>query len=623
MSSLPSESLPTRPQPDPAAEPAPNPAAAARRPIAPLPDLLVSQIAAGEVIERPASVVKELLENALDAGATRIDVRLDGGGIRRIVVSDTGSGIPRDELALALTRHATSKIASLAELEAVASLGFRGEALASIAAVAALSIVSRTAGSASAFQVDGAGSAAQAAAGAVGTRVEVADLFFRTPARRKFLRSEATELGHCITQVERVAAAHPQVEFNLVHEGRSVLALPAAGARDRTLKLLPDEFAGAHREVLAEAAGLRLTGWVGLPTAARARTDAQLFYVNGRYVRDKVLAHAVRAAYADVLHGQSQPMYCLHLRLDPQRVDVNVHPTKVEVRFRDSSGVHQFVLYAVQRALAPGGGAASHVGGEARPTTPTTLAELAALRAPLRAPLAAPQQTQLGVAEPVAAYFAFAAAQAAGAGGPALPPVSQDAQPLGMALAQLAGIYILAQNSRGLVIVDMHAAHERIVYEKLKTQLDARAVPQQRLLLPQVFAADALDVATAEEHAAVLQAVGLDLAPAAPTQLALRALPALLPADAGASLARDVLRDLREYGGDNGARLLTEHRNELLATLACHAAVRANRRLSLDEMNALLREMEATARSDQCNHGRPTWVQLSLGDLDKLFLRGR
>ncbi|MFN9185211.1 MAG: DNA mismatch repair protein MutL, partial [Betaproteobacteria bacterium] len=334
----------------------------------------------------------------------------------------------------------------------------------------------------------------------------------------------------------------------------------------------------------------------------------------------------VRAAYADVLHGPSQPMYCLHLRLDPQRVDVNVHPTKVEVRFRDSSGVHQFVLHAVQRALAPGGGAAIVAAAAERPTGVTTLAELAeltALRAPPQAPLPAQQQTQLGVAQPVAAYFAFAAAQAAGVGGPALPPVSQDAQPLGMALAQLAGIYILAQNSRGLVIVDMHAAHERIVYEKLKTQLDARAVPQQRLLLPQVFAADALDVATAEEHAAVLQAVGLDLAPAAPNQLALRALPALLPADAGASLARDVLRDLREYGGDNGARLLTEHRNELLATLACHAAVRANRRLSLDEMNALLREMEATARSDQCNHGRPTWVQLSLGDLDKLFLRGR
>jgi DNA mismatch repair protein MutL len=586
-----------------------------RRAITPLPDQLISQIAAGEVVERPASVVKELVENALDAGATRIEVRLDGGGIKRIVVSDNGSGIDHDELPLALARHATSKIASLADLESVASLGFRGEALASIASVAAVSIVSRTAQAASAFQIDGGG--VHAAAGAVGTRVEVADLFFKTPARRKFLRAEATELGHCVTQVERIAAAHPGVEFSVLHEGRKVLALPATGLRERALKLLPDDFAAAHREVLAQAAAdIAVRGWVGLPTAARSRADAQLFYVNGRYVRDKVLTHAVRAAYSDVLHGQSQPVYCLFLDLDPRKVDVNVHPTKVEVRFRDSSAVHQFVLHAVQAALAESARAAVPASsfGSAAPAPPpiTTLAQLAALRAPM--------QPTLGVAQPVAEYLATLAALPTTATAPMPSANAGEDHPLGMALAQLAGIYILAQNRAGLVIVDMHAAHERIVYEKLKRQLDARAVPQQRLLLPQVFTADVLDVATAEEHAEVLGAIGLDLVPAAPTQLALRALPALLAPDAGASLARDVLRDLRDYGG---SRVLTEHRNELLATLACHSAVRANRRLTLDEMNGLLREMESTERADQCNHGRPTWVQLSIGDLDKLFLRGR
>jgi DNA mismatch repair protein MutL len=588
----------------------------ARRAITPLPDLLVSQIAAGEVVERPASVVKELVENALDAGATRIEVRLDGGGIKRIVVSDNGSGIDPDELPLALARHATSKIASLADLESVASLGFRGEALASIASVAAVSIVSRTADAASAFQIDGGAAGVHAAAGAVGTRVEVADLFFKTPARRKFLRAEATELGHCVTQVERIAAAHPGVEFSVLHEGRKVLALPATGLRERALKLLPDDFAAAHREVRAQAADIAVRGWVGLPTAARSRADAQLFYVNGRYVRDKVLTHAVRAAYADVLHGHAQPMYCLFLDLDPRKVDVNVHPTKVEVRFRDSSAVHQFVLHAVQAALAESARTAaappSPFGSAAPAPAPiTTLAQLAALRAPMQPPL--------GIAQPVAEYLASMTASPLAAAPMASANDGED-HPLGMALAQLSGIYILAQNRAGLVIVDMHAAHERIVYEKLKRQLDARAVPQQRLLLPQVFAADALDVATAEEHAEVLGAIGLDLVPAAPTQLALRALPALLAPDAGASLARDVLRDLRDYGG---SRVLTEHRNELLATLACHSAVRANRRLTLDEMNALLREMESTERADQCNHGRPTWVQLSIGDLDKLFLRGR
>jgi DNA mismatch repair protein MutL len=577
---------------------------AIRSPIRPLDDELISQIAAGEVVERPASVVKELLENSLDAGATQIEVRLDGGGIKRILVTDNGIGIPRNELALALTRHATSKIGNLADLERVESLGFRGEALASIAAIADVTMVSRTADSESGWSISGTGELEPAAA-TVGTRVEVADLFHKTPARRKFLRAEATELAHCITQVERVAAAHPAVAFTVIHQGRTVLSLPVQEARQRALWLLPDEFAPAQREVGASAPGIRLHGWVGAPTASRARADAQYFFVNGRYVRDRVLAHAVRAAYADVLHGASQPMYCLHLSIDPRRVDVNVHPTKIEVRFRDSSAVHQFVLHAVQAALAP---------AAQLPTTPPTVETAVPYSTPMRVTSG---QTRLGVEQSVASYLAAIAER----------PVSMPAAaaavtdlPLGMAIAQLAGVYILAQNERGLVIVDMHAAHERIVYERLKDQLDARAVPQQRLLIPQVFSASPLDLATAEEESELLARLGVDLAAVSPTQLALRAVPALLAQADGAALARDLLRDIREFGG---SRVLTEHRNELLSTLACHGAVRANRRLSLEEMNALLREMEATERADQCNHGRPTWVQLSVGDLDRLFLRGR
>jgi DNA mismatch repair protein MutL len=581
--------------------------ASAPRSIQVLPDPLISQIAAGEVVERPASVVKELVENALDAGATRVDVRLEGGGIRRIVVTDDGCGITRDELPLALARHATSKIASLADLENVASLGFRGEALASIASIAQVTITSRTAGSPHAFSVDGENAAIEPAAGNTGTRVEVADLFFKTPARRKFLRAENTELAHCLTHVERIAAAHPHVEFNVWHESRAMLALPPATLAARTFKLLPEAFAGAQREIAREAGPIALRGWVGLPTASRARADAQYFYVNGRFVRDKVLGHAVRAAYADVLHGQSQPMYALFLDIDPHRVDVNVHPTKSEVRFRDSQAVHQFVMHAIADALAPAAQA---------PAAVTPLAEARLVELATRGF----GQSVLGIAQPVADYLAMLAPDALRPSAAAQAASADDDLPLGFALAQVSGIYILAQNRAGLVIVDMHAAHERIVYEKLKRALDARDVPQQRLLIAQVFGADSLDVATAEEHATTLAAIGLDLAPAAPNQLALRALPALLADADGAQLSRDVLRDLREHGG---GRVLTEHRNELLATLACHTAVRANRRLTIDEMNALLREMEATERADQCNHGRPTWIQLSIGDLDKLFLRGR
>jgi len=572
-------------------------------PIRPLADDLISQIAAGEVVERPASIVKELIENSLDAGATRIDVRLEAGGVKRVVVSDDGCGIPREELALALARHATSKILSLEDLENVASLGFRGEALASIASVADVTISSRTESAASGWAIDTSGSL-EPAAGVAGTRVEVADLFHKTPARRKFLRAEATELAHCVTQVERVAAAHPAVAFSVTHQGRTVLALPSESLRERALRLMPEAFAGAQRAVEADAAGLRLNGWAGLPTASRARADAQYFFVNGRYVRDRMLSHAVRAAYADVLHGANQPMYCLYLTIDPRRVDVNVHPTKMEVRFRDGSAIHQFVMRAVQAALA----------GPAGTTAPIGLREPTATR-PTWGPVA--EQRSLGVEQSIAEYLAVLAER------PAMTVTSKSPQaelPLGMAIAQLAGIYVLAQNDHGLVVVDMHAAHERIVYEKLKQQLDARSMPQQRLLIPQVFSASPLDIATAQDEAELLAQLGIDLAPVSPTQLALRAVPALLAQADGASLARDLLRDVREFGA---SRVLTEHRNELLGTLACHGAVRANRRLTLDEMNALLREMEATERADQCNHGRPTWAQLTIGDLDRLFLRGR
>ena len=575
-----------------------------RRAIRPLADALISQIAAGEVVERPASVVKELLENSLDAGATQIDIKLEAGGIKRIIVADNGTGIPRDELPLALARHATSKIASLEELEGVESLGFRGEALASIASVADVSITSRVAGSDSAFCVRSSNDV-EPAAGSIGTRIEVADLFHKTPARRKFLRSEATELAHCLTQVERAAAAHSSVAFTVTHQGRTMLALPAQPPRERALRLMPEEFAVARREVEQDAGAVRVHGWASAPTASRARADAQYFFVNGRYVRDKVLTHAVRAAYADVLHGTAQPMYCLYLTIDPKRVDVNVHPTKIEVRFRDSSSVHQFVLHAVQAALAQ---PAQHV----QPSTVNPPGADTAYR------LTPSHQTSFGVAQTVANYLALLAERPA----PFVSEASDETPdlPLGFAVAQLSGIYILAQNERGLIIVDMHAAHERIVYEKLKRQLDQRQIPQQRLLIPQVFSASAVEIATATEHGELLEQLGLDVSLASPTQVALRGVPALLSQADGAELTRDVLRDVREYGG---SRVLTEHRNELLSTLACHGAVRANRRLTIDEMNALLREMEATERADQCNHGRPTWVQLAVGDLDKLFLRGR
>jgi len=603
------------------------------RSIHPLPDTLVSQIAAGEVVERPASVVKEIVENALDAGARAIDVALEQGGIQRIRVADDGAGIVSDDLAWALARHATSKIASLADLESVVSLGFRGEALASIASVARLTLTSRHRDAHHAFRIGGSGgehTAPEPAAHAQGTTVEVADLYFNTPARRKFLKSEATEFAHCEAVVERAALSRPDVAFSLRHNGRVVRHWPQATLERRLEAILGAEFARSMRAVDAGGTSLRLTGFAGAPSFSRAGRDLQFVYVNGRFVRDKLLAHAAREAYRDLMHGDRHPAYALHLQLDPRAVDVNVHPAKIEVRFRDGRGVHQFVYHALAKALAASAGAApapqfspsfntsagAPFGASVSPIAAPRMAGMFDAAGSGGSPYYAGAQAALGVAQPRAAYASLFDT----APRPAPLPATDDAHPLGFALAQLHGVYILAQNTAGLVLVDMHAAHERIVYEKMKLALDSDDVPVQKLLVPAVFSAERLEVAAAEEHCDALAAMGFDLAPLSPTSLAVRSVPSVLAGGDLVELARGVLRDLMEYGA---AHVAEEQRNELLSTMACHGAVRANRALSVPEMNALLREMEDTERSGQCNHGRPTWYQMSLQDLDKLFLRGR
>ena len=571
-----------------------------------LPELLVSQIAAGEVVERPASALKELLENSLDAGARELSIQLAGGGVKLIKVTDDGAGIPREELPLALARHATSKIASLDDLEHVASLGFRGEALASIAAVSRLTLTSRRSGEKHAWTVAASGAEVSKPAPAplaAGTSVEARDLYFNTPARRKFLKSEATELAHCDEAFRRIALSRPDVAFALQHNGRNRYHLKAQPLRSRIGAVLGEDFHSGALQIDESSAGLRLYGAAGLPAHAHASRDAQYCFVNGRFVRDRLIAHAIRQAYQDVLHHEQHPSFVLFLEIDPAQVDVNVHPTKSEVRFRDARGVHQFVFHALNKALA--GAVAGATAGRSPIAAP----------APAFSMQPARQAAMALAAEPAAFYETLF-----GRAEPAAPlPDEQDA-PLGFALAQLSGVYVLAQNRQGLVIVDMHAAHERIMYERLKGALDQREIPMQPLLVPVTFSAEALDVATVEEHADVLRTIGFDIAAASPTSLIVRAVPALL-ADADARrLASDVLREVREYGA---TRVLTERRNELLASMACHAAVRANRKLTVPEMNGLLREMEATERSGQCNHGRPTWHQVTLAELDKLFMRGR
>ncbi|MBV9890389.1 MAG: DNA mismatch repair endonuclease MutL [Rhizobacter sp.] len=603
-----------------------------RRPIRELPSELVSQIAAGEVVERPASVLRELLDNAMDAGATSIAVRLAGGGIRQIAVEDDGHGIAADELAAALRRHATSKIATLAELEGVATMGFRGEALAAIASVAAVALTSRTADAAHATTIDAASGELRAAARAVGTTVDVRELFFSTPARRKFLKSEATELAHCVEAVRRHALARPDLAFAIWHDGKPLARWARAPGGDRAAELLGAEFAAHSRAVSVDLGGLSIVGRAGTPESARARADLQYVYVNGRHVRDRLIAHAVRAAYDDVLHGGRQPAYLLFISVAPERVDVNVHPAKVEVRFRDAREVHEAVRKAVTAALA--------TAPAARAAAPAERAASSAFddAAPRAAPLpAATTQRPLPlsdrdegawtlVAEPPSPWRVdarpVAPATFAGAAAASASHEQDDANdwPLGRALAQLSGAFILAENANGLVIVDMHAAHERIVYERLKAAVAGGAPAQQSLLIPTTFPAGASEIATAEAHAATLAALGIDVAPIGSGTLALRAVPATLAGGDVVELARSVLAELADVGTTEA---LVRVRDELLATMACHGAVRANRALTLPEMNALLRDMERTERADQCNHGRPTWRQVTHAELDRLFWRGR
>jgi len=583
-----------------------------------LPDILISQIAAGEVVERPASVLKELVENSLDAGASRIEVQIEEGGVRLIRVADDGGGIAKDDLPLALARHATSKIGTLDDLERVVSYGFRGEALASIASVARTSIASRVAGDGHAWKIDGANAHISPAALAAGTVIDVSDLYFNTPARRKFLKSEATEYGHCDDVLRRMALARPDVAFMLSHNKSAKLRLASSDAARRAREILGDEFFAHSRTVDVAAGPLRLSGFAALPAYSKASRDAQYFFVNGRYVRDKLLAHAAREAYADILHGARHPAYCLFLELDPAGVDVNVHPAKTEVRFRDGRGVHQFVFHALQRALAQTIGDAT--------VAPVVVAPPPAFPAYRQAALGVPQGDFLrGVAEPAAQpYLDFARSAFADATVSPAPtfrdaPAGQ-APPLGYAIAQLHGIYVLAQNTAGLVLVDMHAAHERILYEKLKNAVEAGPPTTQPLLIPVLMSASHLELATAEEHRDTLARLGFEIGAAGPQQLAVRTAPALVAGGDVAALLRALLADLREQPA---SRVLESRRNELLATMACHGAVRAHRSLTLPEMNALLRQMEETERADQCNHGRPTWVQLSMNELDRLFLRGR
>ncbi|MFZ5483538.1 MAG: DNA mismatch repair endonuclease MutL [Pseudomonadota bacterium] len=593
--------------------------------IRPLPDLLISQIAAGEVVERPASALKELVENSLDAGSREIRVDLEEGGIKLIRIADDGQGIAADDLGNALARHATSKIASLDELESVASLGFRGEALASIAAVARVTLTSRVAEAGHAWRIaaqDGALAPVEPAALAKGTVVEVRDLFFNTPARRKFLKTPATEYGHCEDALRRAALARPEVAFELRHHGKVIWHLPPQPANARAVALLGEGFEAAARTIEVSAGDLRLSGLAGLPAYSRSGRDAQFLFVNGRFVRDKLLAHAVREAYRDILHGDRHPAFVLYLDLPPREVDVNVHPAKTEVRFRQSQAVHRFVFHGLEQALGRAHGVAQ-AGDTPLAEAPrvTSSAAFQASAFPARAPAWRQDDMPLRAAEPAAYYGVMAETLAAQ---PASAPEAGEPAPawpsLGYALGQVGGIYVLAENADGLVVVDMHAAHERILYEGLKAALDGQGLAAQPLLIPLVFQATALELATATENAETLAAMGFEITAASPTHLAVRAVPAMLARADAERLAREVLKDIREFGASEA---LTARRDELLATLACHGAVRAHRKLALPEMNALLRDMERTLRADQCNHGRPTWFQLSLADLDLMFMRGK
>jgi DNA mismatch repair protein MutL len=617
-----------------------NAPTSARRPIRELPDELISQIAAGEVVERPASVVRELVDNALDAGAAQVVVRLIEGGVRLISVEDDGIGLQTADMPLALRRHATSKISNLHDLESVATMGFRGEALAAIAAVSELSLTSRTTEQDHAMHLDARSGELRPAARSVGTTVEVKELFFSTPARRKFLKSTTTELAHCLESLRRHALARPDVGFALWHDGKLVVQWRAQShdnALDaRLADVLGEEFVKTSVAVDHVHAGLRVLGRAGLPDAARSRADHQFAYVNGRYVRDRVLGHAARSAYEDVLHGQRQPVYALYLDIDPARVDVNVHPTKIEVRFRDSREAHQAVQHALTQALSvsragqamsTSSALASHTGSIPGPhgehaqaisalqnfgsqTATTPFSQSALPWSPPQAGHVVNDLAQLW--QPTALHTQSPSAE--------FTPLPEGEWPLGKALAQLQGVYILAENAQGLVVVDMHAAHERIVYERLKTQLAQHQLQSQALLIPASFAATPQEMATVESHAATLAALGLEIEALGAQSLVVRQVPATLAQGDAVALARNVLGELAQHDAHD---VLQRAKDDVLAAMACHGAVRANRMLTLQEMNALLRQMEVTERADQCNHGRPTWRQLGMRDLDSLFLRGR
>lgn len=617
-----------------------------------LPSQLVNQIAAGEVIDRPAAVVKELVENSLDAGARRVDIDIEAGGARLIRIVDDGRGIDADDLALAVSAHATSKIATFEDLERVATLGFRGEALPSIASVARFALTSRTADAAHANRIELDGGTARAVRPAqhpVGTTVEVRDLFYNVPARRKFLRAERTEFGHIDDLVRSLALAHGDIEFRLGHNGKAVRVLQPVRDGDDAIRragdVLGQDFAAQSLRVEHEGAGLHLSGWVGLPTASRAQADQQYFHVNGRLVRDRLVAHAVRQAYTDVLYHGRHARFVLFLKLDPVLVDVNVHPAKHEVRFRESRLVHDFLYRTLNEALS-GARAGSGVGAPA--VAPVGLDRAGMERAEMDHAGMGPdagaaasigaaawhdprRQSGLGlrVGEPLADYAALLGiargvpmpqpgTNGASDGEPGAD--TDDDAPLGYALAQLHGIFVLAQNRHGLVLVDMHAAHERITYEKLKTAQAGEGIRSQLLLVPLTLSVSEREAAVVEEHASDLAALGFDVARSGPEGVAVRRVPTLLDGTDVETLVRDVIADLALHGS---SRRIEEAGNDLLSTMACHGSVRANRRLGIAEMNALLREMEATERSAQCNHGRPTWVQLGLAELDRLFLRGR
>jgi DNA mismatch repair protein MutL len=666
--------------------------ASARRPIRELPDELISQIAAGEVVERPASVVRELVDNAMDAGARSITLRLVGGGTRLISVEDDGGGIAPDELATALKRHATSKIGNLDDLESVMTMGFRGEALAAINSVSELTLLSRMDGQPTAFALDGRTGEIRPAARAVGTTVEVKELFFSTPARRKFLKSDNTELAHCVEALRRHALARPDVGFAIWHEGKLVeqwrVHPGAAGLAQRLADVLGEEFVAQSIPIEYHAGPLKVMGRAGLPDAARSRPDHQFAYVNGRFVRDKVVMHGARSAYEDVLHGHKQPAYALFMQIDPTLVDVNVHPTKIEVRFRDSRAVHQAVRHALENALAAprsnnlNDDAANTASGFALTTGPEpkalpesaawqqggmaferpgpstfsapsykpadfvrprvdgeqAMADLKALWQPTndsafranghetsfdQKPPSAQELPGAWTIGPTADNESRTGVRSHGDPRSVADPLPEGDWPLGRAVAQLHGVYILAENKQGLVVVDMHAAHERIVYERLKNQLnttEASRIASQPLLIPATFAATPNEVATAEACAEALEQLGLEISPLSAKTLAVRAVPTSLAQGDAVELARSVLAELAQH---DASTVVQRAQNEILATMACHGAVRANRRLTLDEMNGLLRQMEDTERSDQCNHGRPTWRQMTLRDLDALFLRGR